>query len=852
MTPEQLSKNPANLKLMWEKARDIYRELKVTGLSDVAIAGILGNMAQESSFISNKKGGSHVGYVQNEPRIIEWITQQFGGYNHKHQMNYLIAGLTNKLPDITSVMGSDLNNRFNTFVKGVQNINDVPSAVKLWETAYEKSNGQQLQARINYGNYFYNKILEEGDALQPQEYGPVYSPQGDLSIYLPTSTEDDTYAKQALNSIHEYQLHKQKNLPKIPYKRGYKSGGKLIKRGQQGMQVFKSPNNPYNVEIQLEKDPLPKGYIEPNNVRKYGYYDITPEERMDQTVQQLSSGLSTYKPTKDQKDAGTHTKQPFGWQDAVGTIPLFVATAPFLLEGIKLAGAALLSNPIGTATALGKDIIGYTAADAVSQKLTGQGISDNLNDALYLPKGHPIGELAGFTGTSLLRRPLEKAGKAAYRAVRGAIQPEYALSKAMNQALYEPYISRVVGENGKIRLRLPSHSDKMPREIVLEPQENNQFYVHVRTWNDVDGKVPANLTSREIEYLYEALYNELPDGAEILFPKSGPGNYATRGTVAGLQRLARDPRYIEGTKGKLLYIDKDGSIKKFKGTSFLKKVTRTNEDYVTRQLIPFAQQQGNWVGHNNVTSSILDNIIPFNDATGSLGGEFTGTRDTGRILLNTGVEKDHIDPILVHEIRHAYDYWPKYQTTGRGNPIIRLLGMDPRDMFSSQNQAIRLTKQQLKLLNKAYPHTFKSLLKGWIQGNDFYRISEKTAVNAELRKMFDDYFIEKYNKAPSVEELNTFIQELSDTELFKILGKMFYRSPYMDAYLRNISKSIPGASPRVKINVYPKTDSYPALNIGVRESVLKSDQLKLIRQALTSVPSAAGVGYGIYNMQQTQ
>jgi hypothetical protein len=79
-------------------------------------------------------------------------------------------------------------------------------------------------------------------------------------------------------------------------------------------------------------------------------------------------------------------------------------------------------------------------------------------------------------------------------------------------------VSRVIGENGKIRLRLPSHTDAMPREIVLEPQGNNKFYAHVRTWNDVEGKVPANLTPREIGYLYEALYNELPEGAEILFP----------------------------------------------------------------------------------------------------------------------------------------------------------------------------------------------------------------------------------------------------------------------------------------------------------------------------------------------
>jgi len=54
----------------------------------------------------------------------------------------------------------------------------------------------------------------------------------------------------------------------------------------------------------------------------------------------------------------------------------------------------------------------------------------------------------------------------------------------------------------------------------------------MRTW---DGdKIPANMSSAEKNTLFEALYNELPNGAEILFPQSGPGNYATRGTVAGL------------------------------------------------------------------------------------------------------------------------------------------------------------------------------------------------------------------------------------------------------------------------------------------------------------------------------
>ena len=130
-------------------------------------------------------------------------------------------------------------------------------------------------------------------------------------------------------------------------------------------------------------------------------------------------------------------------------------------------------------------------------------------------------------------------------------------------------IVKTIQDNGKIRLSLPSHTNSNPRQFVLEPQGNNKFYVHMRTW---DGDhIPANLTNAEKQQLFNALYNELPEGAEILFPKSGPGNYGTRGTVAGLQRLSRDPRFTPGTKGTLQYLDKDGkTIKTYEGTSFIK------------------------------------------------------------------------------------------------------------------------------------------------------------------------------------------------------------------------------------------------------------------------------------------
>lgn len=143
------------------------------------------------------------------------------------------------------------------------------------------------------------------------------------------------------------------------------------------------------------------------------------------------------------------------------------------------------------------------------------------------------------------------------------------------QEIHEPdyNIRKTTQANGKIRLSLPSHTEERPRQIVLEPQGDNKFYVHMRIWNGE--KIPGDISDSEKRQLFDALYDELPDGAEILFPKSGPGYYGTRGTVAGLMRLSRDPRFTPGTPGVLQYEDKNGQIKTYEGTSFIKVPSAT-------------------------------------------------------------------------------------------------------------------------------------------------------------------------------------------------------------------------------------------------------------------------------------
>ena len=185
----------------------------------------------------------------------------------------------------------------------------------------------------------------------------------------------------------------------------------------------------------------------------------------------------------------------------------------------------------------------------------------------------------------------------------------------------ESPVIRTVQDNGKIRLSLPTHTDSNPRQFVLEPQGNNKFYVHMRTW---DGDhVPANLSNEDKQTLFQALYDELPDGAEILFPKSGPGYYGTRGTVAGLQRLARDSRFTPGTKGTLQYLDKDGkTVKTYEGTSFIKtpRITAENAANITPEQLDAAYKAAVESGNRPEALRLLEQAylrsgIPRTDAT---------------------------------------------------------------------------------------------------------------------------------------------------------------------------------------------------------------------------------------------
>lgn len=215
-------------------------------------------------------------------------------------------------------------------------------------------------------------------------------------------------------------------------------------------------------------------------------------------------------------------------------------------------------------------------------------------DQMIAALGHDFGKIVAGDGHAQIGADLAKQvfpnlTDAQYTAIAEHMgSPKTPLSKATKLAdMRNGIVVRNI--NGKTRIQLPTHTDVKPREIVMDPQGNNKYYIHMRVWDDIDKHIPGNISNVEKNNLFQTLYETLPNGAEILFPKSGPGNYGTRGTVAGLQRLSKDPRFTPGTKGTLQYLDKDGkTIKTYEGTSFIKGAINDSKQNV------FVQDEYGW------------------------------------------------------------------------------------------------------------------------------------------------------------------------------------------------------------------------------------------------------------------
>ena len=511
MARKDLSKDPINLQAMWRKAKKFYYELKKTGLSDTVIAAILGNIAQESSFDPKARAGSHTGYIQNQKEIVNWVIKHFGGYDHIHQMNYLIAGLTQKLPDKISQWGKELNTRFNTFLQGLTNNISVAQATKLWETSYEKSGGQALQQRINYANYFYKQILEGNkttpvrktpkikqknktvayqipEITYPQENPKFLEPQQEY-IAQTNNTYDslplffDFKNYQTPEAYEPQSVEQTKTEFDLPlFATNFKKGGKLIKRGQREIKVAQT--TPFNVEIYLEKDPIShpelQTYIQ----------GLDPEERMDEVVQQLTPQYNpitqklnqnnTYSPTKEQQNL-----KMIYHDDPAGDVVMGLITLPFGGTAIKytpklgqiLWGAIkqTMKNPKPFLKNLVYDTGAWIGLNEGTRLATGKTLDQKLNWSMGFPEDSGPAFLLTGTAAGMGRRLVGKG----INQVRTILsQPVYSLQTENGKVSITDLNNTTHKELGKSLRQRIRELNKVSPDLNLEeiPENESKYY----------------------------------------------------------------------------------------------------------------------------------------------------------------------------------------------------------------------------------------------------------------------------------------------------------------------------------------------------------------------------------------
>lgn len=203
---QKLSKAERENRAMWAKGQPFYKEMRLwdTGLSDVALAGILGNMGLESGFIATASNGTHHGYLQNENSIRDYIVKYYGGYGHKQQMQYLQDGLRGKLRGGNTSMGKQLQRRFNNYTSAVKNVTDPIKASQLWEKYYEISGGQAMGARQRYAKHFYDQMSASGPgAFRRAKLDGTFSPIKDdkYIAYEPSINVESPVFHTAANDL---------------------------------------------------------------------------------------------------------------------------------------------------------------------------------------------------------------------------------------------------------------------------------------------------------------------------------------------------------------------------------------------------------------------------------------------------------------------------------------------------------------------------------------------------------------------------------------------------------------------------------------------------------------------------
>ncbi len=141
-------------------AQNFYNEMVQGGVDPIIAAGIAGNVQQESSFMYNatSKTGKYKGYAQLSPELRSYVSQAYGGYDHSHQMQFLIDMAKGAPRESKNKLYNEMKARAKAFTQ--QSYVSPEAAAHGWETYFEKSGGQGIKNRAKYARSIYDNYYK--------------------------------------------------------------------------------------------------------------------------------------------------------------------------------------------------------------------------------------------------------------------------------------------------------------------------------------------------------------------------------------------------------------------------------------------------------------------------------------------------------------------------------------------------------------------------------------------------------------------------------------------------------------------------------------------------------------------
>lgn len=274
--------------------------------------------------------------------------------------------------------------------------------------------------------------------------------------------------------------------------------------------------------------------------------------------------------------------------------------------------------------------------------------------------------------------------------------------------------------------------------------------------------------------------------------------------------------------------DEDWDVLEYKKLGDYKVRDFDITDYIQTQLIDRAKQEGKW---SDVTSNLFTNNGNIRDIKIAIGRpKSNGSSgwyipDKRQIILN--IDNPKQAHVLIHEFRHLLDDYPK--GAGQNLSPIKLTALE-RDELTDAYRIRTLTKD---LLNSNLPKKADT-------------IKERVAENATYRFFAWVDYRKKFNKNPTVEELNKYIRDADDEKILSFVKRSGYANSYND-YLDNMD-----VENAVQKKIDDDNDWYYEVTYGAkspeREYSTRSKQADKIRKAMMSIMGLSGVGIVSKNM----